>query len=92
VILLPHAGTLPEILEIADRLIQWVAEPITFNGRVCQVSASVGVAIYPGDGGTVDALLKAADEAMYAAKRQGKNKIVLAGDIMAQAETGGEVS
>jgi len=82
VILLPHAGTLPEILEIADRLIQWVAEPITYNGNLCQVSASVGVAIYPGDGDNVVALLKAADEAMYSAKRHGKNKLVLAADVI----------
>lgn len=78
VILLPHAGTLPEILEIADRLVQWVAEPILYQGQPCGVSASVGIAIYPANGPSIETMLKAADEAMYAAKRQGKNKIVLA--------------
>lgn len=78
VILLPHAGTMPEILEIADRLVQWVSEPILYQGRPCGVSASVGIAIYPANGPNIDTMLKAADEAMYAAKREGKNRIVVA--------------
>lgn len=80
VILLPHAGTLSEILEVADRLIHWIAEPIQFKGTNCAVSASVGVAIYPGDGNTPEEMLKAADDAMYMAKRKGKKTIVLASD------------
>lgn len=78
VVLLPHAGTLSEVFEIAERLVQWVSEPILFNGHACHVSASIGIAIYPDNGDHVDDMLKAADDAMYVAKREGKNKIVLA--------------
>jgi len=78
VVLLPHAGTLSEVIEIAERLVQWVSEPIIFNGQACHVSASIGIALYPDNGDQVDEIFKAADDAMYIAKREGKNKIVLA--------------
>jgi len=39
-----------------------------------RVTASVGVALYPWDAQTVDALIRCADLAMYSAKRGGKNK------------------
>ena len=44
-----------------------------------RVGASVGVALYPDHGATVDALIHAADTAMYEAKRAGKNSSRLAG-------------
>jgi diguanylate cyclase (GGDEF)-like protein len=38
-----------------------------------QVSASIGIALYPQDGTSADALLTLADDAMYQAKARGKN-------------------
>ncbi|WP_313412539.1 diguanylate cyclase domain-containing protein [Rhodospirillum rubrum] len=42
------------------------------------MSASVGVALSPADGRDAESLLRAADEAMYRAKRGGKNRYALA--------------
>ncbi len=42
-------------------------------------SGSIGIALYPGDGRTVEELYTKADEALYVAKRGGKNKFVFAG-------------
>jgi len=58
--------------EIAQRVVEAVAEPIHVNGKICYVGASVGIAFYPGDGMTVEDLLKNADMAMYQAKHSGK--------------------
>lgn len=44
-----------------------------------QIGASIGIALYRTHGATVEALVHKADEAMYAAKRGGKNRAVLAG-------------
>ncbi|MFN7947804.1 MAG: diguanylate cyclase [Blastocatellia bacterium] len=45
-----------------------------------QLSASVGVAIYQKDGTTAERLIKAADDALYQAKRKGRNRVCLAGE------------
>jgi EAL domain-containing protein (putative c-di-GMP-specific phosphodiesterase class I) len=48
--------------------------PIKLNDVVLQVSASIGVAVYPESGEDVDQLLRNADKAMYIAKQEGKNR------------------
>lgn len=45
-------------------------------GREFFISMSIGVSVFPYDGYTFDALLKNSDIAMYAAKKEGKNKIL----------------
>jgi diguanylate cyclase (GGDEF)-like protein len=48
--------------------------------RYVSVGASVGVALYPADADSVDGLVKLADNAMYRAKRAGKNGYRFASD------------
>lgn len=50
--------------EIGEALVQ----PLSGNGPVHSISGSVGIAVFPDDGGDVDSLLHCADEAMYCAK------------------------
>lgn len=50
------------------------------------VTASFGVAIYPGDGERWEDLLHAADGALYRAKREGRNCVVVASDKGAGAD------
>jgi len=47
----------------------------TLRGTDVQVSFSIGIAVFPEDGATPEALLARADEALYAAKRSGPGKI-----------------
>lgn len=56
------------------RLLQAASEPVTVDGVVMQVSASIGVTLYPRDVGDADQLLRHADQAMYLAKQAGKNR------------------
>lgn len=65
----------PEDCDAAlGRLLQAAAEPVAMGTALLQVSASIGVTLYPQDGGDADLLLRHADQAMYVAKQAGKNR------------------
>ena len=76
-IILPHTG-LPGAQSAAERLRAAVAatpfSPLTAGEMTC----SIGIAAFPGDGRTPEVLLGAADEALFAAKRAGRNRVVQA--------------
>ncbi len=59
---------------IAENALKKLAEPLTINGHEIFINASIGIAIYPDDGTTVDKLLRNADAAMYRAKEQGRGQ------------------
>jgi diguanylate cyclase (GGDEF)-like protein/PAS domain S-box-containing protein len=56
---------------LAERIVDVVGAPVPIDTIVVGTAASVGIARAPIDGTTTDALLRAADVAMYAAKRRG---------------------
>lgn len=59
--------------QVANKIIAAISQPFTINGKICSVSASIGIAIYPTHGKTAEQLIKIADAAMYLAKHNGKN-------------------
>ena len=59
---------------ILDRLLLAASNPVTVKGQIMQVSASIGVTLFPYDGVDADLLLRHADQAMYLAKQAGKNR------------------
>ncbi|MDQ6982507.1 MAG: sensor domain-containing diguanylate cyclase [Mariprofundus sp.] len=66
--------TEPEAAEmIAKKVLARLAKPIIFNNESVTIGASIGIAFYPKDASTQDALLSKADAAMYSAKENGKN-------------------
>jgi diguanylate cyclase (GGDEF)-like protein len=58
---------------VAGKLCKRLASPFEIDGKSLNVSASVGIALFPRDGHDVATLTKSADTAMYAVKTGGKN-------------------
>lgn len=58
---------------IARKILAEVGQPMTLLGHRCQVTASVGICLYPDHGDNEQTLVKNADSAMYVAKEAGKN-------------------
>ena len=63
----------PEASSIARRINDVLREPMTIAGRQMVVTASLGMAMFPRDGGDAMTLLRHADTAMYHAKESGRN-------------------
>ena len=61
------------VVEVTQNLLRVMNYPIELRDQSFYVTLSVGVAIYPDDGSTPEALLKNADAAMYQAKDDGRN-------------------
>lgn len=63
--------------QLAHRLINRLDISYCLDGKSLKITVSIGIAIYPLDGKTRQALLKKADLAMYQAKKSGKNTVAL---------------
>lgn len=77
-ILLENITQQTNILDVATRYLHAFHETLFIKNKPMQLTVSIGVALYPLHGQTEQALLKQADQAMYLAKQQGKNQVVLA--------------
>jgi len=61
--------------QTAERMLQALARPMTVADPPLQSAASIGVAMYPADGATLDDLMRHADMAMYQAKSAGRGRL-----------------
>lgn len=59
---------------LAQRILDTLSHPITVDDQQLNLSASIGISMYPNDGENIETLLKHADTAMYEAKNGGRNK------------------
>jgi len=73
VILLADGRYDGEIASIAAKILAALALPHAIDGHELNVTTSIGIGIYPGDGDDPEALIKSADTAMYHAKEMGRN-------------------
>jgi diguanylate cyclase (GGDEF)-like protein len=84
VILLEHVGGPDGPARLARKLLDQVREPVELQGRRLHVTASIGISLFPADGGDVTTLLRNADAAMYIAKRAGRDGYTYFTTTMAQ--------
>ena len=73
VVILADIGGVDQAAHVANTIMQAVARPVRHGDHSVSLSVSIGIAIYPTDGGDLDTLLKHADVAMYHAKQNGRN-------------------
>lgn len=72
-VLLPEIKSVDDVGVIATKIVHAFRRPFTVGHHSIDITASVGVAVYPHDGTNSDTLTRNADKAMYAAKDKGKN-------------------
>ena len=84
-VLLPEVEAFETVADVAQRVIEQLAEPVRLRGSDLVVGCSIGVAFYPEDGREVDELIRHADIAMYRAKQRGRNTYALFTPAMHQA-------
>lgn len=61
------------VIQVAEKILESIKEPFRLGEHDIHIGASIGVAIYPEGGNTLDALIKNADIAMYRVKNTGKD-------------------
>ncbi len=62
---------------VAQKVLRAVQVPLTIGGMQIEVTASIGIALFPNDGSDPETLLRNADSAMYRAKESGRNNYQL---------------
>ncbi|MEO8183539.1 MAG: GGDEF domain-containing response regulator [Deltaproteobacteria bacterium] len=72
-ILLDSLDGAAEVETVAQRVLSSLAPPIRVNERDLEVTASMGISVFPEGGSAAEELLRSADQAMYSAKRAGRN-------------------
>jgi diguanylate cyclase (GGDEF)-like protein len=73
-VLIEEVRTREEIEEFAAALVATLQQPLVVDGRILSTSASIGASLYPDHASDSEALLRAADVALFRAKELGRNR------------------
>jgi diguanylate cyclase (GGDEF)-like protein/PAS domain S-box-containing protein len=74
VILQPIVDGPSDAADLARKLSIAMQEPVVVDGVPHKVRMSLGIALFPSDGGTIEELMESADRALYRAKKEGRNR------------------
>jgi len=81
VLLIESTDDPQQALGIAEKIAAATSLPLRVGARVLEVSASIGISCWPKDAANAQGLLRAADRAMYVAKREGRGRCRLASTL-----------
>jgi diguanylate cyclase (GGDEF)-like protein len=84
-VIMGELDDLKSVERVAQSILQSMTASFQLKNEHCYVSFSIGIALYPDDANDVDDLLKKADQAMYAAKQQGRNRMCFNAPAMQEA-------
>ncbi|MBR9867858.1 MAG: EAL domain-containing protein [Oceanospirillales bacterium] len=73
-VILANISDIAVIERVVGNILQQLSEPFILRDNRTFLSASIGIALYPSDAMTLEALMKNADQAMYVAKEKGRNR------------------
>ncbi len=76
VLMLSECST-EQAVPMAQRILESIAQPLVINGQVNRPHASLGIAMFPDDGGDIDTLIRHADQAMHQAKSDHRHSLQL---------------
>lgn len=75
-VLLTHVSGAESAAKVASNILGAFQDPFMLNGRAFEITASIGITMYPDDGNNKDDLVKNADIAMYRVKKSGRNNFL----------------
>lgn len=77
-VILPSLSDRQDAVRVANGIIAAIGRPFDIAGTQAKVGITIGIALFPEHGNTVERVLKAADDAMYQAKEAGRNRYAFA--------------
>ena len=80
ILLIPEIQSSEQVEALVGRILERVKSPFILSGATFSPACSIGIALYPEQGETPEALIANSDRALYLAKKLGKNSYAFAGD------------
>jgi diguanylate cyclase (GGDEF)-like protein len=84
-LILDHVQSGADAEKAAESILEELKIPFEIEGHTIRITASIGISVFPEHGSEGGQLLQQADCAMYAAKKNGKNRVILFGDDLGNA-------
>ncbi|MEO8004640.1 MAG: diguanylate cyclase [Betaproteobacteria bacterium] len=78
IVSLPHVANPADATRMAQKIVDTISRPYDLDGTSASITVSIGIGIFPENGRDAETLMRAADAALYEAKRAGKNNYQLA--------------
>ncbi|OGB22437.1 MAG: hypothetical protein A3I66_03990 [Burkholderiales bacterium RIFCSPLOWO2_02_FULL_57_36] len=87
-VILTNVNTPDHVPVLAEKILRELANPYYISKEMAHISGSIGITVFPQDASSSEVLVRNADQAMYVAKKAGRNQYhFFAGDMQASVRT-----